>query len=375
MSCCWARGAERLLPPSKNSDFDRMLHEGFEKAERSGAMSSSPINIERRCLSGTLGLVAQYSPEHYSKKRRPTCSAVQVVAPRTDDAFNFSKARPAEHIGDIEVCEGGVGPGSITTVLANISPLAAGHVLLVPSCEQLLPQVLTEEHFLTGLRLLAKSARHDFRLVFNSLMAFATVNHFHWHGLYLSQCGLADGRLPVEKVERSVVAGAITEGRVSIELLVESQWYVRGFVVSAGCRAGTPGDHPPADLQALASLAHRVVAELQRRNVPHSVILAPPSERRRKQAATSGMAHEEQAKPNALTPEVYILPRQREGNLRGAAGFNAAVMEVSGLIVAHTEEVYKALTEDGLKGIFRDDVSMPEAVFDDLICKMAWLPS
>lgn len=379
MSCCWSRGAaEGLLPPSKDSDFDKLLLEGFARIlDRGGVVRSSPSALQRRCLSGTMGLVAQFSQEHFGKKRKSTASVQQVVAAAADpEAFNFNKASPAEKIAEVQAFPDGGSAAGLTTVLANLSPLSGCHVLLVPSCEQVLPQVLTEEHFLCGLHLLAKSARRDFRLFFNSLLGFASVNHFHWHGLYLNQCGLSDGRLPIEKVERSVVAGAVTEGRASVELLVETQWYARAFVLAAGCRPGTEGARPPADLAALARLAHSVAAELQRRNIPHNVILAPPVERRRKQeAANSGMAHEEEAKPNALSPEVYIVPRQPEDSLREDAGFHAAVLEIAGLVTASSEEAYRSFSEESLRDIFRTDVTMPEAVFDELICKVAWLPT
>jgi len=371
MACCWSRGAERLLPPSRDSPFDRMLLDGVARAEQAGVFRSSPSAVQRRCLSGTLGLVVQFSPVHYGKKRSPTTSPQRVADTTVDPAaFNFTKVNPVEKIAEVEVA---AGRPQAVTVLANISPLALGHTLLIPSYDQVLPQVLTEEHFLTGLHLLAKSSRHDFRLVFNSMLAYASVNHFHWHGMYLNHCGFPDARLPVEKVDRSVIAGAITEGRVSAELLVESQWYVRGFVISAGCRQGAEGDRPPADLEALASIAQLVVAELHRRNIPHNVILAPPSERRRKQVASTGMAHEEVAKPNSLSPDIYILPRQVESAMREDACFHSGVMEVSGLLIAQTEESYEAFTEESLKEVFRSDVCLPETEFDDLICKVAWL--
>ena len=109
-------------------------------------------------------------------------------------------------------------------------------------------QVLTTELLRCGLDLVGKSWRRDFRLLFNSMhcsqsarrefrfgplpvlrLGFASVNHFHYHGLYLEYCGfnqrLAEGfcslgssdapwqrQFPVERVERSTVGGGRTYG-------------------------------------------------------------------------------------------------------------------------------------------------------------------
>jgi len=368
-----------LLPPSKDSDFDRQVLVAFGKVlDAGGVVRTSPGNIQRRNLTGTLGIVVQFSSEHFNKKRTPPGSiSQQVVAAVDPEAFNFSKVDPAEKLLEIEAIPREHPDGGLcATVLVNVSPLATGHVLFVPNCDEVRPQVLTEHLLLGGLNLLAMSTRHDFRLVFNSLMGFASVNHFHFHGLYLNYCGLQDARLPMEKAERSIIAGGITEGRVALELLVEGKWYVRGFVVTAGCAKGTPGANPPADVAALASLAYRVVLELQKRNIAHNVVLAPPSGRKPKRApqALQALASEEVVKPEALSPEIYILPRQPEGSLREDAGFNAAVMELAGLIVARSEETFKSLSEESVQEIFKSDVSIPDSVFDELICKVAWLP-
>lgn len=376
MDCCCGRAAGSDQQPSKDSPFDKQLLDGFSRILQAGdVMRTSPSAIQRRTVDGLLGILVQFSPEHFGKKRKRGGHCQQVRGSVDPEAFNFTKVAEAEEIAGLAALPPGHPAGDgWTTVLANVSPLATGHVLLIPNCDQVLPQVLTEELVLCGLHLLQQSMRHDFRLVFNSLMGFASVNHFHFHGLYLNYFGLPDNKFPIEKVERSVIAGSTTEGRSAIELLVETQWLCRGFVVTSGCKKGTQGPRPAADIDALAKLTFRLVWELQRRNIPHNVMISPPTERRIKRP-TQNLAHEEEAKPSALSPEVYVLPRIPEDKLRDAAGFNAAVCEMSGVIVAHSEEAYSNVTEESLKDIFGNDVTLPESLFDELICKAAWLPA
>lgn len=91
------------------------------------------------------------------------------------------------------------------------------------------------------------------------------------------------------------------------------------------------------------------------------------------QKKTAELWDGEQDKPRAASPEVYLIPRQPESNLPETAGFNAAVCEIAGLIVAHTEDHFKGFTEAELQAAFSKDVSLQGPEFDELICKVAWL--
>lgn len=282
MACCWNRPGFRV-PVSKDSPFDRLLLEGFARVLRTGATRSSPAAVERRHVEGSVGFVAQFSRDHFSKKRRPEARFASLDVPVDPSAFNFTKADEAERIAVLE--DGGSSAAASTpapreastTVFASASPLGTGHVIFVPRCEDLLPQALTQDLVLYGLQLLARSTRLDFRILFNSLMGFASVNHCHFHGLYLEYCGVPNMRLPMEKVERSIISGDRTDGRVCIEMLVEKTWHTRAFVLTAGGPAGQPetGNVPAADLEALAALTMGVISELQKRNIPYNMIMAP----------------------------------------------------------------------------------------------------
>lgn len=382
MACCWTRSAEALLPASPDTEFDRQLLAGFSRILEQGfVFRSSPAKIQRRNLKGSLGLVVQFSEEHWLRKRGgPPSEGIteQVVMESVDpEAFNFNKVSPAEKLCVVEAFPPEHPSGAMrVSIFVNVSPLAYGHVLLVPQVDPLRPQVLTEEMMLCGLHLLSKSGRRDFRLFFNSLLAFASVNHFHWQGMYLSYCSLPHGVLPIERAQRSVITGRTTEGCVQIELLSDKAWYCSGFVVTAGCKAGVPGEEPPADLSALAATSARLVQELQRRGIPHNVILVPPPERRRKKDTTaSGMAHEDESRPNAVSPEIIILPRRPQGEMRADASIFSGCLEISGVLIASDEVSFNACEEAVVQDIFKTDVALPCSVLDELICKVAWLPT
>ena len=102
-------------------------------------------------------------------------------------------------------------------MIINVSPLEYGHVLIVPDIDAFFPQILTQFAIKTGLdcillsshRWVLFSSKYDsdsqltiidlklnvdpvffsrgFKVGFNSLCAFASVNHLHLHAYYLEQ--------------------------------------------------------------------------------------------------------------------------------------------------------------------------------------------
>mmetsp|Transcript_99614 Transcript_99614/g.277352 ORF Transcript_99614/g.277352 Transcript_99614/m.277352 type:complete len:369 (-) Transcript_99614:126-1232(-) len=366
MACCWTRANTTKLP-SKDSPFDKALLEGFNKVQRSGnVFRNNPALSRRRLLEGTFGLMIQL-------QESPDDTTPEGEAKRLEGFDDFTQANEAERILTLGVAQPGGGAPVPTAAFAPRAPRARSHVLLVPRCEERLPHVLTQELLLHGLSLLETSTRTDFRLLFDSNAEFAPVNHFHYHGLYLDLTGLPGSKFPIEKAERTLIAGDITAGRVAIELLQESYWYSRGFVLSAGCKADAQGPNAPADVQALALLVTHLVSELHRRSVPYSVVLAPPVELRQAKRSVGSMEAPVDEKPTAVTPEIFVLPRRPQADFPESAGIGATAYDLAGFVLARTEDAYCNATEASIKEVFSGSVACPAPSFDELICKAAWL--
>ena len=62
----------------------------------------------------------------------------------------------------------------------QVSPIEYGHVLLIPRILDCLPQRIDRESFLLALHMAAEAGNPYFRLGYNSLGAFATINHLHF---------------------------------------------------------------------------------------------------------------------------------------------------------------------------------------------------
>ena len=69
-------------------------------------------------------------------------------------------------------------------LIINVSPLEYSHCLLVPDIDGCRNQVLTESSIGLAIETVLLSASPNFHVGFNSLCAFASVNHLHWHCYY-----------------------------------------------------------------------------------------------------------------------------------------------------------------------------------------------
>lgn len=319
--------------------LDTLVLEGFQRVQDQAVLRTDPRQVARRTIKGRLSLVCQVNDEHFAQKRHDALggSVQQHVHVAFDSArFNFTKISKDEKLLDLEAAlQEGV-------VLANVSPLSVGHVLLVPQPERLEPQLLTREAVSFALGALMQARRPDCRLVFNSMAGFASVNHLHFHMMWLEHVGLE--RFPVESAERRIISLGQAEGEVTMEVIEQDHWYVRCFVLSI-CSKEDP--------EVLARSIFGLISELQARNVPHNLLIAPAS-----------------AQEAVL--RCFIFARKGDSQLRGDAGFNAAVCELSGLIVCHHRAVFEALGEDRLCAIFADDVSLPQTEFQDLLQSAPW---
>lgn len=120
----------------------------------------------------------------------PWLDFLQVIQNFDPAKFNFQKVADSEVLFQFEQLGNGEGPvayhidstcpASPDLVLINVSPIEYGHVLLVPRVQDSLPQLADADTVLLALRFCQQADNSSFRLCFNSLGAYATINHLHF---------------------------------------------------------------------------------------------------------------------------------------------------------------------------------------------------
>jgi GDP-L-galactose phosphorylase len=214
-------------------------------------------------------------------------------------------------------------------VLINVSPIEYGHVLLVPRVNDRLPQALTPDTLLLALNMASEAANPYFRVGFNSLGAYATINHLHFQAYYLH------APFPVERVP-TVKVQATKNRHLGVSLSRLAEFPVRGLAYEMG--EGT--------LAALAEAVGRCCEELSRRNIPFNVLICDRGAR------------------VFLFPQCYA-ERQAKGEVAAEyleTGVNPAVFEIAGHVVLKADRDYEAITQLKAWDILAQ-VSLSEARF------------
>lgn len=153
-----------------------------------------PDTLDSRVLVSESGNVYIVICNPWRKLKRIACSATKVAQPFDDASFHFLKADIKECIAWLRIGEGrasaaAADPMKDTLLLINNAPMTRSHFLVVPHPAARLPQVLTPYSVRTAIELcrgLAADGDSNLLLGFNSICAFASVNHLHLHAYRLA---------------------------------------------------------------------------------------------------------------------------------------------------------------------------------------------
>lgn len=286
-------------------------------------------DVDTRVLDGsTWRFVAQLNEGRATKKRPTEFRVDTVVQPFDGTKFNFTKAYAREVLFQFEPSVGaakGSAPQlldkaecglSPNLVLINVSPIDYGHVLLVPRVNDCLQQLADTSTMELALHFAKEADSGAFRVGFNSLGAYATINHLHFQAYFLEQ------PFPVELAGTMPLLYCASPTGVSLRRL--SDYPVRGFVAEL-----EPGVPPSRGLPALARLIGRACEQLSAGNVPHNVFI---TERGRR---------------------VFLFPQRFAERLSlgevpeevVATGVNPAVFEIAGHMLFKRAEDYEGADE------------------------------
>lgn len=411
-----------------------------------GVLRNTAYSETKRRVCGPSGLTVQFCDNHIKTKRPPSTvapsasasastapfsasaaasarDATRLVSRPFDDArFNFNKAQRCEVVAEVTVAEAletvtlsyvagsdvtaskaAAGPrGRKHPLYINVSPLFDDHSLLVPFPLEKRPQVMTVEMLREVLIVAAAfPPSAGWRFGFNSLGAWASVNHFHVH------CGRAAAvfpgcQLPIERAARSLISDAVVSGARS------TSEDLGGPVVSSPIRVtlsllddyGLPGFvYSVADDSAGASDASRIAADLSLAGAAQSAALSPvagasggagalpdapapatqPVVRVNVAAADAlsrcaGLLLEglvERDIPHTLAicdagRTVFVLPRKPQQGAGAEAGeLVVAMAEASGLGIVYSAEDFASYTEEQYRAKLAE-AALDEAVMRDL---------
>ncbi|VAI29090.1 unnamed protein product [Triticum turgidum subsp. durum] len=311
--------------------FINLLLGQWEDRMTQGLFRYDVTACETKVIPGNLGFVAQLNEGRHLKKRPTEFRVDRVLQPFDSAKFNFTKVGQEEVLFQFENSGSDdsyflrsaavtVADRAPNVVAINVSPIEYGHVLLIPRVLDHLPQRIDQESFLLALHMAAEAASPYFRLGYNSLGAFATINHLHFQA--------ATQRIPLAE-------GGIKSG-VKVSKLMN--YPVRGLVFEKGYT-----------LNDLANVVSSACIWLQDNNVPYNVLIS------------------DSGRKIFLFPQCYA-EKQALGDVSQElldTQVNPAVWEISGHIVLKRRDDYEEASEASAWRLLAV-VSLSEARFEEV---------
>ncbi|XP_062504968.1 GDP-D-glucose phosphorylase 1-like isoform X2 [Corticium candelabrum] len=246
-------------------------------------------------------------------QRRPPQHMAHLDQPFDPKRFNFTAIDSSEVLFNIvnKLDGSSVSNDKQHVVVVNVSPLEYCNVLLIPRLEACLPQVLTVKSLELAILFALSSSSRSLRVAFNSLCAFASVNHLHYHGYYL------DRQLPCEQWATSHVAGPCHE-------LVN--YPAKGFVFYYEDEGGALH---------MGRSIHKVSHYLHSHNIAHNLMIT------RGHIPTKGKSDDK-----SLGLRAVLWPRKSSIGVKSSSAFNTAVCELAGHLPIYNEDDYYTMTDE-----------------------------
>jgi len=318
--------------------LDSLLLGLWEERMQRGLFRYDVTICETKVIPGNYGFIAQLNEGRHLKKR-PTEFRVDKVQQDFDPSkFNFTKVGQEEVLfrfeesgeDKVQYLEKAPVLDSPNVIAINVSPIEYGHVLLVPRVLDCLPQRIDHDSLLLALHLAAEAGNPSFRLGYNSLGAFATINHLHFQAYYLAL------PFPVEKAPTKRVPWKSEKAGVKIFELYN--YPVRGLVFEGG-----------NTLEDLSNAVGSSCICLQYNNIPYNVLVADCGKR------------------VFLFPQCYA-EKQALGEVDQEildTQVNPAVWEISGHMVLKRKQDFDRASEDYAWKLLAE-VSLSEERFEEV---------
>ncbi|KAM7504215.1 hypothetical protein LguiB_003119 [Lonicera macranthoides] len=319
--------------------LDSLLLGEWEDRMQRGLFRYDVTACETKVIPGEYGFIAQLNEGRHLKKRPTEFQVDKVLQPFDGNKFNFTKVGQEEVLFQFEASEDEVQffpnapidiENSPSVVAINVSPIEYGHVLLIPRVLERLPQRIDRESFLLALHMAAEAGSPYFRLGYNSLGAFATINHLHFQAYYLAV------PFPIEKAP----TGKTTTFNDGVKISEILNYPVRGLVFESGLRA----------IEDLSNAVSDSCICLQDNNIPYNVLISDSGRR------------------IFLLPQCYA-EKQALGEVSAElldTQVNPAVWEISGHMVLKRKEDYEEASEENAWRLLAE-VSLSEERFQEVI--------
>uniref|UniRef100_A0A915J6S9 GDP-D-glucose phosphorylase 1 n=2 Tax=Romanomermis culicivorax TaxID=13658 RepID=A0A915J6S9_ROMCU len=335
--------------PSDGSEFDRLLIKSWNKAKKLGVFKYD-LNLLFKSLPGKYGLTAQLNCERAKHRRKP--HHFKSIKDTFDARrFNFSKIDHSEILMKLhkEDQENTTIIGQTTCknndvindsyLIINNSPMGPGHSLLIPSLNGSLPQILTLYSIRLAVEIMLMSSCRYFHIVFNSILALASVNHLHLHAYYWPY------RTKLIEWPQSQLCPGIN---------LIKDWILPCFVVQLLDK----------DLDGFVWRVHKIIDYLTLSETPHNVFVARAPKWRTSDSSGIENSKSSQVQSESLYVTFYIFPRKPLYGTKPITTLAPASCEMGGHVLVYNTWAFQELNEEKVVRIMSEEAKLDQDQFD-----------
>uniref|UniRef100_A0A915PMB5 GDP-D-glucose phosphorylase 1 n=1 Tax=Setaria digitata TaxID=48799 RepID=A0A915PMB5_9BILA len=323
------------------SKFEDLLMSKWEDAEKCKLLNYD-LNCMYKLLEGNFNFSVQLNVERGERRRKPMHFRA-VREPFSNLRWNFMKLKQKEILLHLQRKDHLLSNNSSDrhVVAVNAAPLGRGHSLLLPSINRCEPQILSETavRLATDTMLLAKN--NSFHVLFNSLLALASINHLHLHLLtWPYESDLINRRCEHLYDDIYVIKRPIWFAYTIVFQLTGPEQYEKSIT--------------------------RCADYLSTHEVAHNIFFS-----RAQPLRTSGAVHSEDT-TNVLPQLVtaYIFPRVAVIGAKPAKSFSPASLELSGCMTAYTYQFFETVTEEGVLRIIDEEATLSDSRFNQICSEL-----
>ncbi|XP_076632235.1 GDP-D-glucose phosphorylase 1 isoform X3 [Colletes latitarsis] len=275
----------KSIKDSKESNFDHVLKEKWREAQTKGIFRYI-LNIQdSKVLDGKFQFIAQLNTDRGYNRRTPE-NIISMMQPFNEKCFNFMQLTSEEIMMDLN------NKDEEDIIAVNISPI------------------------------------EYLRVAFNSLCAYASVNHLHWHLYYLNH------RMLLEYIDLDEFAGPVQ---------ILRNYPANGFCIK---RSNVQ------NIDDLVTWAFLIINYLQEAEIAHNVYIT-------RAKGGSGKEYEDL--------RIYIWARKSSSGIKDTNALIIAVCELFGHLSIKDADEYKNLSEEYVANILKDVTEEPFSLVLDKI--------
>lgn len=301
----WERNKDDLSP------FDVFLQKKWNEAMKNRLFRYDlddcrykVVSSQTNELKGWCGY-ALLNPKRGTNKRAPFRYA-SINTNFSQQQFNFTKVNEEEILFYLNRTETSNEACKKHAVIINVSPMDRCHVMLVPDIAEGLPQQPTRTSLLMAFDLVELSSQPGFRVGFNSIHAWASINHLHWHAMY------GDHQLYVDNLPVLDQVGPSSSSCFTLD----HRSPIRGFVFNV--RPEVQDRHATADAMI------KVIVYFHQIETPYNILI------------TRGC--------KIFGTRAFLWPRKSTHNVEIDEYFNIACIEAGGHFPVRSKAAFESLT-------------------------------